>query len=148
VPSARVIGVDVSSEAVDLARRNAQRLGVDVEFRIGDVTDPALLAELSAGVDVVVANPPYIPDGVVLPPEVAEYDPPAALWGGGPDGLDVPRLFLATAARLLRTGGTVVLEHDETQSTALRDAAAVSFTEVRTHRDLTARDRYLTARRR
>jgi release factor glutamine methyltransferase len=148
VPSARVIGVDVSSEAVDLARRNAQRLGVDVKFRIGDVTDPALLAELSAGVDVVVANPPYIPNGVVLPPEVAEYDPPSALRGGGRDGLDVPRLFLATAARLLRTGGTVVLEHDETQSTALRDAAAVSFTEVRTHRDLTARDRYLTAQRR
>jgi release factor glutamine methyltransferase len=147
VPAARVIGVDVSSEAIDLARRNAKRLGLDVEFRVGDVTDRELLAELSAGVDVVVANPPYVPTDVVPPPEVAEFDPPSALWGGGAGGLEAPQRFLAAAARLLRAGGTVVMEHDETQAAALRAAAASKFTEVATHADLTGRDRYLTARR-
>jgi len=148
VPSARVIGVDVSSEAVDLARRNAKGLGLDVDFRLGDLTDPVLLAEFVARVEVVVANPPYVPTDVVLPPEVAEYDPPAALWGGGVGGLEAPRRFLTTAARLLRAGGIVVLEHDETQGAALRAAAADAFTDVATHADLTGRDRYLTARRR
>jgi release factor glutamine methyltransferase len=148
VPSARVIGVDLSSPAVDLAHANAKRLGLEVEFRVGDVADPTLLVELFHRVDVVVANPPYIPADVVLPPEVVEQDPPSALWGGGTDGLEAPRLFVATAARLLRTGGTLVLEHDETQGPALRAAAADEFTEVATHPDLAGRDRYLTAQRR
>ena len=148
VPSARVVGVDVSSEAVDLARRNAGHLGLEVDFRTGDATDPALLAELIGRIDVVVANPPYIPPDAALAREVAEHDPPAALWGRGPDGMVVPRLCLAAAGRLLRAGGTVVMEHDETQAAALRDAAADEFTEVGTHADLAGRDRYLTARRR
>lgn len=147
LPSARVIGVDASSEAVDMARRNAKRVGLDVEFRTGDVNDPALLAELAAGVDVVAANPPYIPADAALPPEVAEHDPPTALWGGGADGLDLPRRFLAAAARLLRADGTVVMEHDETQGAALRAAAVIDFTDVQSHADLAGRDRYLTARR-
>jgi release factor glutamine methyltransferase len=83
----------------------------------------------------------------VLPPEVAEHDPPSALWGGGSGGLEVPLRFLAAAARLLRADGTVVMEHDETQSIALRAAAADDFTEVATHADLAGRDRYLSARR-
>lgn len=148
VPSARVVGVDVSREAVDLARRNAGCLGLKVDFRTRDVTDPELLAEFAGRVDVVVANPPYIPPDAALPPEVAEHDPPAALWGRGPDGMVVPQLFLAAAAQLLRAGGTLVMEHDETQAAALRDAAADVFTEVGTHADLARRDRYLTARRR
>jgi release factor glutamine methyltransferase len=148
VPSARVIGIDVSGDAVDLARDNAMRLGLDIEFRVGDVADPAFLAELSPGVDVVVANPPYVPTDVVLPPEVAEHDPPSTLWGGGAGGLEAPRRFLAAAARLLRAGGIVVMEHDETQAAALRAAAADAFAEVATHADLTGRDRYLTGRRR
>ena len=147
VPSARVIGVDASSEAVDMARRNAKRVGLDVEFRTGDVSDPALLAELAMGVDVVVANPPYIPADAALPPDVVEHDPPTALWGGGADGLDLPRLFLAAAARLLRANGTVVMEHDERQGAALRAAAAIDFADVQSHADLAGRDRYLTARR-
>jgi release factor glutamine methyltransferase len=148
VPSARVVGVDVSREAVDLARRNAGCLGLKVDFRTGDVTDPELLAEFAGRVDVVVANPPYIPPDATLPPEVAEHDPPAALWGRGPDGMVVPQLFLAVAVQLLRAGGTLVMEHDETQAAALRDAAADVFTEVGTHADLAGRDRYVTARRR
>ena len=148
VPSARVVGVDASSEAVGVARRNAGHLGLEVDFRTGDVTDRALLAEFIGRVDVVVANPPYIPPDATLPPEVAEHDPPAALWGRGPDGMVVPQLFLAAAGRLLRAGGNVVMEHDETQAVALRDAAAEEFTEVGTHADLAGRDRYLTARRR
>jgi release factor glutamine methyltransferase len=146
VPSARVIGVDTSSAAVNLARRNADRLDLNVDFQPGDVAAPGLLPELTGLVDVVAANPPYIPAGVALPGEVVEHDPPAALWGGGPDGLALPRKFLAAAARLLRGGGTVVMEHDETQGIALR-AAAAEFIDVHIHADLNGRDRYLTARR-
>jgi release factor glutamine methyltransferase len=61
--------------------------------------------------------------------------------------LDLPRLFLAAAVRLLRPGGTVVMEHDETQGAALCDAASGAFTRVRIHADLTGRDRYITGRR-
>ena len=68
------------------------------------MTDPALLSELDGRVDVVVSNPPYVPDDAVLPREVADHDPPLALWGG-PDGLDVVRGMLTVAARLLHPGG-------------------------------------------
>jgi release factor glutamine methyltransferase len=146
VPAARVVAVDASAGAVVSARANAAALGLAVDVRPGDVTDPSLLAELAGSADVVVANPPYVPAGAALPVEVAEHDPAAALWGGGVDGLDVPRAVLTAAARLLRPGGTLVMEHDETQGAALRDSArAAGFTDVEIHRDLAGRDRYLTA---
>ena len=69
-----------------------------------DVTAPGLLAELDGQVDLVVANPPYIPDGAALEPEVAEHDPPHALFGG-PDGMAVIDRIVELAARLLRDGG-------------------------------------------
>ena len=82
------------------------------------MTDPALLRELDGAVDVVVSNPPYVPDGARLPREVADHDPPLALWGG-PDGLDVVRGLLVTAARLLRPGGWLGIEHADQQGSAL-----------------------------
>ena len=89
-------------------RRDDRRLPVTLHR--GDVTDPAVLAELAGTVDLVTANPPYIPLGATVEPEVAEHDPPAALWGG-PDGLDVVRAVERAAARLLRPGGLVAVEH-------------------------------------
>jgi release factor glutamine methyltransferase len=107
------------------------------------------LPGLDGTVDVVVANPPYVPpDAVPREVEVREHDPDMALYGGGADGLDVPRAVVASAVRLLRPGGTFVMEHAEVQAAAVRrlvgDAGLVG---ARTGADLTGRDRYVTARR-
>ena len=79
-PAARVIGVDDSDAALDYARRNAE--GTAVELLRADVTADGLFPELDGQVDVVVANPPYIPDAAELDPEVAQHDPHHALFGG------------------------------------------------------------------
>lgn len=150
VPAARVVAVDVSLPAVTLATRNAQAAGAHVRVLLGDVGDPELLAELAGAVDVVVANPPYIPpDAEPTDPEVRLHDPDLALYGGGADGLDTPRAVIAAAARLLRPGGLLVVEHAEVQAEALRAAAAAggAFADPRTVPDLTGRPRALLARR-
>lgn len=150
VPAARVVAVDVSPQAVDLTRRNAAATGARVRALVGDVRDEALLAELAGAVDVVVANPPYIPPGAVpTEPEVRDHDPDLALYGGGADGLDLPRGVVAAAARLLRDGGLLVVEHAEVQAAAVRAAATAGgrFERAGTAADLTGRPRTLLARR-
>lgn len=150
VPGAVVTAVDLSPDAVTLTRRNAGEAGADLAVVHGDATDPGLLADLTGRVDVVVSNPPYIPpDAVPVDPEVRDHDPDLALYGGGPDGLAVPRGVLATAVRLLRPGGLLVMEHAEVQAAALRAAAAAAgLVDVRTAPDLSGRDRAVVARRR
>jgi release factor glutamine methyltransferase len=114
-----------------------------------DVTAPGLLPDLDGRVDLLVANPPYIPDGAVLEPEVAEHDPAHALFGG-PDGMAVIRPIVEAAARLLRPGGRCAVEHDDT--TSLQTVAAFTgqgtFTDVVARRDLAGRPRFVTAIRR
>lgn len=150
VPASRVIAVDLSPAAADLARRNAAAIGADIDVRTGDVADPQLLTELDGTLDVLVANPPYLPPGEIAQLEVREHDPELALFGGGPDGLAVPAQVISAAARLLRSGGLLLMEHDETQGAAARDLVEKTgaFELAMTHQDLTGRDRYLTARRR
>ncbi|KQT02513.1 peptide chain release factor N(5)-glutamine methyltransferase [Cellulomonas sp. Leaf395] len=150
VPGARVVAVDLSIEAVDLTRRNAVAVQADVRVEHGDVADPMLLQELDGTVDVLVANPPYIPpDAEPVDPEVRDHDPDLALYGGGLDGLDVPRAVLRAAARLLVPGGLLVMEHAEVQDAAAREAAQSTgaFVEVESRPDLTGRPRMLVARR-
>jgi release factor glutamine methyltransferase len=114
----------------------------------GDMTDPGLLSELDGRVTVVVSNPPYVPEGAVLPREVADHDPPLALWGG-PDGLDVVRGLLVTAARLLHPGGWLGIEHADQQGSALPALVRAhgAFADVEDHPDLAGRPRFTTARR-
>ncbi len=104
------------------------------------------LPELDGAVDLVISNPPYIPDGAGVPPEVGEYDPPAALWGG-PDGLDTIRRLERTACRLLRPGGWVAVEHGCSQGAALYWMFPESggWRDTRNHKDLARRDRFVTA---
>jgi release factor glutamine methyltransferase len=148
VPGARVFAVDRAWAALGQARENLGPLGVWVVA--ADAAQVALgdgpLADLAGRVAVVAANPPYLLPDAVLGPGVAEFEPPAALFGGGEDGLETPLVFLAAAARLLRPGGVIVMEHDPSQATALRVAAtAAGFEAATTGRDLAGRDRYLRA---
>jgi len=152
VPEAAVVAVDASPEAVGLTRHNSGAVGTgSLRVELGDVRDPALLADLDGTVDVVVSNPPYIPpDAVPVDPEVRDHDPDLALYGGGADGLAVPRAVLAAAARLLVPGGLLVMEHAEVQDAAARAAAEATgaFESVASRPDLTGRPRMLVARRR
>jgi release factor glutamine methyltransferase len=147
VAGARVHAVELSPDALPVARRNVDAIAPGVRLVAGDAA--TALPELDGTVDVVVSNPPYIPpDQVPVDVEVREHDPDLALYGGGPDGLDVPRAVVATAARLLRPGGTFVMEHAEVQSAAVREiASAAGLVDVTTGTDLTGRDRYVLARR-
>ncbi|MDX2377355.1 peptide chain release factor N(5)-glutamine methyltransferase [Microbacterium sp. LRZ72] len=145
VPHARVVGVERAVEAFIWARENAAHLGVEnVRFVFIDLADA--LPEMDGSVDVVVSNPPYVPDDAVpRDPEVRLFDPPGALYGGA-DGLDVVRAVSRTARRLLRSGGTVVIEHGEWQGGAVRELlAGDGWRAAATHRDLTMRDRATTA---
>lgn len=146
-PQATVVAVEKSPEALVYARRNCA--GTAIEVLEADVTVPGLLAERNGTVDLLVSNPPYIPDGAELDPEVIDHDPAAALFGG-PDGMSVIVPIIALAARLLRPGGTLGVEHDDT--TADRVVAALerdgTFGDITARLDLTGRPRFVTATRR
>ena len=143
---ARVLALDDSPEALEFARRNAA--GTRVEVVAADVTRPGLLPELDGRVDLLVSNPPYIPVGVELEPEVAEHDPAHALFGG-PDGMAVIGPIVGLAARWLRDGASCGIEHDDT--TAERTVATFTddgnFSDVTSRRDLAGRPRFVTATR-
>jgi release factor glutamine methyltransferase len=83
------------------------------------------LPELNGTVDVVVSNPPYVPsEAIPRDPEVAEYDPPQALYGLGAEGLEIPRGIAKAAARLLKPGGVFIMEHGDEQGEAVRRLVA------------------------
>jgi len=146
VGGAQVHAVELDPAAHAYAERNIH--GTGAELRLGDAA--VAFADLDGEVDVVVANPPYIPleayEGVDL--EVRRHDPPVALWSGE-DGLDAIRMVERVAARLLRPGGAVGCEHADVQG---RSAPAVfsgaeRWAQVRDHCDLVDRPRFVTARR-
>lgn len=146
-PQAHVVAVEKSPDALVYARRNCA--GSAVEVLEADVTVPSLLSDRTGTVDLLVSNPPYIPDGADLDPEVIDHDPAAALFGG-PDGMAVIVPIIALAARLLRPGGKLGIEHDDT--TAAQVVAALdrdgTFGDITARRDLTGRPRFVTATRR
>ena len=148
VPRAAVHAVELDPMAHAWARRNVDALAPRVDLREGDAG--TAFPELDGRVDVVVSNPPYVPPGAVpLDPEVALHDPEVALYGLGDDGLLVPRRVVAAAARLLRPGGYVVVEHAEVQERPARALfAGVGWEDVQSHRDLAGRPRSTSARRR
>jgi release factor glutamine methyltransferase len=151
-PDAVVHAVEADPAALTWARSNvtahAEAGGTPVTLHAADVRWPDLLVDLEAQVDLVLCNPPYVPDGTVLPPEVAGWDPPDAVYGG-PDGLEIIRAAIAAAAGLLRYGGHLAIEHDDTHGEAvpalLRRRRVL--TDVTGHHDLAGRPRFATARR-
>ncbi len=146
VPSAAVHAVELSDLAHAWAIRNRDDLGLDVDIRLGNAT--VAFPDLEGGVDLVVTNPPYIPEGAVPnDPEVRDHDPAVALYGGGSDGLRIPLAVAARAAVLLRPGGFFVMEHADVQGRSLPAALRTtgSWWEIQDHLDLNGRPRAVTA---
>lgn len=147
VPHARIFAAENSVDAFIWARQNFARINAPNATLIFDDLARAF-RELDGQASVVISNPPYVPAAAIpRDPEVRLYDPPAALYGGE-DGLDVVRQLSTTAARLLRPGGTLIIEHGELQGEAIRDIlTADGWRAAATFRDLTQRDRTTTALR-
>ena len=145
VPHARVHAVELSEDAHPWAERNLRGTGVDL--RQGDMA--TAFDDLFGTVDVVVCNPPYIPleawESVAT--EARDHDPHLALFSGD-DGLDAMRVLERRAAVLLRPGGVVGAEHADVQGDSAPGVfvAAGRWSDVRDHRDLAGRPRFLTAR--
>jgi len=114
IPEAHIIAIDRSREALQVAARNAERLGVSsrIEFLWGDLLLPLGLEEYRGTLDFVVSNPPYIPaaEKTALPKEVRIYEPPAALYTSDDDPMAVCRRLIDQSAPRLRSGGYLVVE--------------------------------------
>lgn len=141
-PDARVLATDDSEEAVRLARRNAERLGLGVAVALGDLLEP-VPAELRGAVDVVVSNPPYVTreEYASLPAEVRR-DPYGALVGG----TDVHRRLVSEAPGWLREGGWLVVEVGAGQGSEVHRLFESAFDAVEVLADLAGRDRVVRGR--
>ncbi len=161
LPGVDVVGIERYADAQAWGRRNlalhadaVQASSSSLDLIDGDATDPGLFETYADRAALVITNPPYIPNGMVpRDPEVAAHDPHEALFGG-PDGLEIVRGLLDTAALALRPGGLLVIEHADAQGERAGDAgvpavvrAHGAFTDVVDHDDLTGRPRYTTALR-
>ncbi len=148
LPEARVTAVEASPHAWPWLRRNVNSIAPSVRVHFGDWHQ--LLTELADNsVDLLVTNPPYVPEREVPhDPEVRLFDPETALYSG-PDGLDDIRQLADEAARLLRPGGAILVEHTERQGERVRELfAAAGLQRSQTHRDLTGRERITSAKSR
>ena len=142
-PTTHVIAVEKSAEAIYWLKENVSFIDEKVRILESDVST----ALDGVKCDVVIANPPYIPDGQVLPADVQDHEPATALFGGV-DGMKVPRLFIAASARLLKPGGFLAIEHHESQGDEIAAVLNIDFQGILLHQDLTGRPRFTTAVRR
>jgi release factor glutamine methyltransferase len=142
-PTTHVIAVEKSAEAIYWLKENVSFIDEKVRILESDVST----ALDGVKCDVVIANPPYIPDGQVLPADVRNHEPAIALFGGA-DGMKAPRLFIAASARLLKPGGFLAIEHHEAQGDEIAAVLNLDFQDILLHQDLTGRPRFTTAVRR
>lgn len=162
VADAQVWAVEKSPEAFQYLRKNFEETAknyenMQISSRYHAVLADATKAHISdctpelhaicGKVDLVITNPPYVPESQVPEQvEVREYDPPIALYGGSADGLAIPEQIMRAAFALLRCGGAMVMEHDISQGDALKKyAESVGFSRARVGNDLTGRPRYTFA---
>jgi len=139
-PTSRVIAVEKSPEAIFWLKKNTSVIAENVRVVEGDVAD--VLPGVKC--DVVIANPPYIPDEQPLPRDVAGFEPHIALFGG-PTGMELPKRFIDAAARLLKPAGVLVIEHTEDQAIAMAAELAIDFEDIAVHDDLVGRPRWTSA---
>ena len=140
IPDVKVIAVENSEAALIWLKKNAELVAPHVEVISADVNNFAVAKK----VDFVTANPPYLPQAEILPKEVEDFEPAAALRGGG-DGMKIPNQFILCAARILKSGGYFAIEHGEHQGESIKIALNNYFAEVTVHYDLTGRPRWTSA---
>lgn len=154
VPGSHVWGVEISQQVAAWTRRNIAAtmrrwpaLASNYELEIGDATNATTLAKLDGSIDMVITNPPYVPqNNIPDQPEVRDHDPELALYGGSADGTLIPERIIRRASRLLRAQGLFVMEHDISQGDRLAAfARANGFEQVHVRNDYTNRPRYLVA---
>jgi release factor glutamine methyltransferase len=142
-PQTHVIAVEKSPAAIEWLKENVSFIDEKVRILESDVAT----ALVGVKCDVVIANPPYIPNSQELPLDVKEHEPKEALFGGE-DGMNSPRLFIEAASRLLKSGGFLALEHHEEQGLEIAAVLHDDFSDILLHKDLTGRPRFTTAVRR
>ncbi len=136
-----LVAVEKSPAAAEWLNKNIAKYDLPIRVVVEDVS--TALPDIKA--DLVVANPPYIPNDEKLPIEVENFEPEIALRGGAVDGMRVPKLFIDAATRLLKSGGFFITEHHEKQGELIRGVLARDFLPAQTHADLTGRDRFTSA---
>jgi release factor glutamine methyltransferase len=151
LPRARVMGADLSPDAVGLAKQNAAFLGRgDVEFRCGDLLEPFEQSGLQGTVDMITCNPPYISSARVdgMAPEISQHEPRLA-FDGGPFGVKIIRKLIATAPQLLKPGGWLLMEIGLGQGAGVAKSLASNpeYDEVHTHNDAAGQIRVIETRR-
>jgi release factor glutamine methyltransferase len=142
-PQTHVIAVEKSPAAIEWLKENVSFIDEKVRILESDVAT----ALVGVKCDVVIANPPYIPNAQELPRDVKDHEPLEALFGGE-DGMKSPRLFISAASRLLKSGGFLAIEHHEEQGLEIAAVLHEDFTDILLHKDLTGRPRFTTAVRR
>jgi release factor glutamine methyltransferase len=142
-PQTHVIAVEKSPTAIFWLKENVSFIDEKVRILESDVAT----ALVGVKCDVVIANPPYIPNAQELPRDVKDHEPADALFGGD-DGMKSPRLFIDAAARLLKSGGFLAIEHHEVQGLEVAAVLHDDFSDILLHMDLTGRPRFTTAVRR
>ncbi|EIK83322.1 peptide chain release factor N(5)-glutamine methyltransferase [Gardnerella sp. KA00603] len=164
VADAQVWAVEKSPEAFQYLRKNFEEtakiyenLQISSRYHavLADATKAHIsnltpeLAQICGKVDLVITNPPYVPENQVPKQvEVREYDPPLALYGGSADGLAIPEQIMRAAFELLRFGGVMVMEHDISQGEALADYAKnIGFGSTEVKNDLTNRARFVVCKK-
>lgn len=154
VPGSEVWAVEKSERTAQWTRRNLDEttkrypaIAGNYHLEIADATQMPTLNQLDGTIDIVLTNPPYVPlSDIPVQPEVRDYDPDLALYGGSADGTLIPERIISRASKLLKPGGLMVMEHDVTQGERLAAfARTCDFVDVVVHNDYTGRPRYLTA---
>lgn len=142
---AHLTAVELDPGALTWARRNLMEFAPHVNLVAGDVTDAEILPALHSTVDIVVSNPPYVPETLELDPEVYQ-DPHMAVFSGD-TGMDVITEMVHLIFNLLRSGGVVGVEHDDTTSAQVQAVFREhgGFGNIEVLKDLAGRDRFVTA---
>lgn len=141
-PKTRVIAVEKSIEALPWLKENIAKYVPDLRL----VEDDVSMALAGIKCDVVVTNPPYVPNSINLPPNVLNHEPKVAIFGGE-TGLEIPAIFINAATRLLKPDGLLVIEHAEEHGEAIAEILSVDFDQIELHYDLNQRPRFTSARR-
>jgi release factor glutamine methyltransferase len=147
---AAIKGLNVTVVAVEKSPAAAHWLNLNIskyELATRVVVEDVATALDGVKADVVVANPPYIPNQQALPHEVIGFEPELALRGGDGDGMEIPTQFITAAARLLKSGGYFILEHHESQGELVKKVLANEFNNIQGISDLTGRDRFTSGKR-